>query len=107
MGKQFVQGDVMFIRFCDGQTPSPPRHRLEPENGLLVLARGEKTGHVHAVDASVAEAYALDWQTLYMNVREPVEVKHDEHAPLALEPGGYEVRMQRRYTPAQDARVVD
>lgn len=47
-----------------------------------------------------------EWMLL--DVKEPCVIRHEEHAPIALDPGVYKVRrFQREYDPEQDRRVED
>jgi hypothetical protein len=77
----------------------------------IVLALGERTGHAHVVrgrarSASTATAH-------YLLVDGPATLFHEEHDPIALAPGAYEVRRQREWTPepswssARDGRWVN
>jgi hypothetical protein len=95
------QGDLC-IRRIDrlpaGLAPMPA------QDGVFVLAHSE-TGHHHVVLERSAQAFIDQTNAFiaFLDVTEPVEVKHlrsfDTHEPLLLEPGIYEVRRQREYTP--------
>ena len=91
----YRQGDVLLILIdkkavTDGAVI--PRSR-----GRIILAHGEQTGHAHAV----SDPHAMLLQTgsgRQLIVREqPVDLEHEEHKPIALRPGIYEVRSQRQY----------
>lgn len=72
-----------------------------------VLAYGEITGHSHRVeDPSTAELWQVNGQ-LYLKVTDPARLIHEEHAPIALDPGVYRVWMQREYTPRAIVTVRD
>lgn len=99
---QYYQGDVAFIKIGDKKKYGKDKGDLKAksENGRYILARGEKTGHMHTVDAESATLYSgLFNGRNVLVVNEATEVVHNEHAPLLLEPGEYEVRMQRQYVP--------
>jgi len=71
-----------------------------PRQGKLVLARGENTGHSHAIESEKASLWLLtkDGVTeLYLEVREPVVIEHDEHKPLPVPAGVYRVGRVKEY----------
>lgn len=80
-------------------------------SGRLVLAEGEATGHAHVVEDERASLHAWGWwaddRYLKVDGEEPVVLVHEEHDPLSLLPGVYEVRRQREYAPQQTRRVRD
>ncbi len=98
------QGDVLLIPI----TKVPKKlARIAPEQGRLILARGEATGHHHSVPASAGTLSLDEGGTMFLTIEELTEVRHQEHAPIALEPGKYEVRRQREYSPAEIRNVTD
>lgn len=98
----YRQGDVL-LNMVD-QLPVGARvSAVAPDNGRLLLALGEVTGHAHAVDA--ADAELLDVRTAnridrYLRVRSRTRLVHEEHGPIELEPGLYRVGIQRTFAPA-------
>jgi hypothetical protein len=101
----YAQGDVLLIRAADDLTPEAvvvPRH---PQRGI-VLAEGEATGHAHAIADDAATLYATG-DTRLLLVREPVRLRHEEHAPIEVPPGLYRVRTQREYSPRKIEPVRD
>ena len=91
------QGDVLLIPATE-----IPAHakRVRRDNGRVVLAYGEATGHAHAILedgvtlVSVEQAEELRmW--LKVETEEPVHLVHEEHETLTVAPGLYEVRRQR------------
>ena len=105
MRKLYAQGDVLIERVDAAPEDGTPIAR-DPD-GAVVLARGEITGHRHAIYGSpnVAmfrdDALARAMPNLYIGnlkiVGDGVVVKHEEHAPIDLPPGDYVVRQQRRH----------
>lgn len=71
-----------------------------------MILRGEATGHAHRVDPAVARVLALD-DELFLQVLEPATVTHEEHGPIPLEPGDYEVIRQREFTGRIGRYVAD
>ena len=78
-----------------------------PDTGLLVLARGEATGHHHSIPASAGTLQTDEGGVMYLTIEELTEVRHQEHAPIPLAPGFYRVRRQREYTPEAIRSVAD
>ena len=75
----------------------------------LVLAEGEATGHAHVVDDERASLHGHRWSDVrYVQVvgDESVSLVHEEHDPLHVAPGVYEVRRQREYAPRVGFRRV-
>ena len=90
------QGDVLLIR-VDADLHGA---RHVPRDGdRLVLAYGEVTGHAHAIRERRAELRVIDGHR-YLDAPAPVVVEHEEHAPIRLDPGVYEVVIQREYVPS-------
>lgn len=103
MNTQFRQGDVLLVRVDE----LPVDAAIEPSRERIILAEGELTGHAHAVSAAAATMYAWQGDRL-LAVREATALTHEEHDPIALQPGIYKVVRQRQYDPARDTtRVVD
>ena len=73
-----------------------------------VLAEGEVTGHTHRF-RQTNEVEVFSWEErLYVEVlSEFAELVHQEHDTIGVPRGGYEVRIQREYTPKGIQRVVD
>lgn len=101
--KQLQQGDVLMLR-VDGMPPGATP--VEPGARGNVLAEGEATGHAHAVPA----AHATMWRSgekLFLNVTAHTAVTHQEHKPVELEPGIWEIGRVREWDYLSDmARTV-
>jgi len=105
----YRQGDVLLIK-RDGvslaEAQAVPRVR-----GRVILASGEATGHAHAISSPLAELFEdRDDGLLYLRVSGLCDLTHEEHNPITLEEGVYEVRRQREYLPedpSQARRVAD
>lgn len=99
MAKMVRQGDVLFVPI----DKIPAGATLEKDR--RVVAEGEATGHYHKL-VGEAEVYSLE-SMLFTKVAGDVLVVHEEHAPIAVEEGLYEIRIQREYTPDEVRRVLD
>ena len=100
--KTYRQGDVFLIR-DDSAKPGKPIAR---ENGRVVLAHGELTGHAHAISAKGAELFEAEIDRV-LKVTKTVALKHEEHDTVKLPPGNYRVRIQREYSPEAIRNVAD
>lgn len=108
--KMFRQGDVL-IQLVDGL---PNGAQNVTASDRIVLAHGEVTGHAHAIYEPKTKATpngkALMWSAgaeRFIQVLEATAVRHEEHAPIALDPGIYKVGLQREYSPEEIRRVED
>lgn len=84
--------------------------RVPRDNGRVILAYGEVTGHAHAICApekSVTLFQHPDGGTYLRVVGAPAELTHEEHATITLPPGYYRIGHQREYFPEEIRRVVD
>jgi hypothetical protein len=94
------QGDVFIVPVAQlpaGLTGTRP-----------VLAEGEVTGHAHRVaDPATAQVFTGKGGLFLEVTAACATVIHDEHAPVTLPRGSYEIRIQREYHPKEIRRVVD
>jgi len=100
----YRQGDVL-IEALNGPLPKGAE-KVKPDNGRVILAYGEVTGHAHAISSKLATMYRWKGDEL-IEVKEGAVVTHEEHGAIALVPGVYRVRHQGEYTPAEIVRVGD
>jgi hypothetical protein len=80
---------------------------VPPENGRVILAYGEVTGHHHSLSAETSTLYRVEDRGMMLEVREPSILEHQEHGPINVAPGVYWVVRQREYTPGAVRRVFD
>ncbi len=115
--KQIRQGDVFVTRIKtipDDVVPVPR------DNGRVVLAYGEVTGHSHAIEESHAALLerpsaprgpgltAAENERFLRIVGAAANLVHEEHATIAIPPGTYRVTHQREWTDQDEPRrVVD
>jgi hypothetical protein len=102
----FRQGDVLLLP-C-GRIPAAARAE-PPEDGLVVLARGEVTGHAHVMAAERVCRFREDGTGRgYVRVGgdAPSALTHEEHEALMVPPGDYRVVRQREYQPRSLPRAV-
>lgn len=117
MSKIYRQGDVLLIAVAGNAKTSK---RIGRDKGRIVLAYGEATGHAHAIasreaslwevavgDAAAQAEGARLLADRLLKVRRPVNLEHEEHAPIRLPAGTYKVRIQRTYEPEAVRNVAD
>ena len=104
----YRQGDIFIIPIPAKRAPAQ-KHRIAPEDGRIVLAYGEVTGHAHALPAAECELYeTADEVDRLLRVRSRVTtLSHEEHAAIVLPQGDYIVRRQREYAPEAVRLVAD
>ena len=97
------QGDVMLRPVTE--VPQGAK-QIGRQDGRVILAEGEVTGHHHAIrDAGVA-LLESDGRRFVSVADGGAELKHEEHATIKIEPGLYEVVIQREYDDAEEWRRV-
>lgn len=109
----YRQGDVCIIPI--NAPDSISRHSFSPverDRGRVVLQYGEVTGHAHAIVEEDVELFspgeASELAERFLRVGgDGAVLVHEEHAPITLEPGWYEVRRQREYEPEAIRLVAD
>jgi hypothetical protein len=89
------QGDVLLRRVAG---PPPGGVPVDRDGGRIVLAYGEVTGHAHAIRSADATLVAAGGRR-FLSAAAPVVIEHEEHTPIALPEGTYEVVIQREYAP--------
>ena len=128
--KLIRQGDVLLTPVA-----TLPKGCIEipNDNGRIVLAYGEVTGHAHAIAdhrtaagglrdqqraEEMAEALIARTRTKarllqapngerFLEVTEAVTLKHEEHSAHEIPPGFYKLPIQVEYAPAELRRVED
>lgn len=91
------QGDVILI--AAGSIPGDAK-LVERDNGRVILAYGEHTGHAHAIldaDVELVEVERTKERFLRVLAEGGVTLSHEEHSAITLPPGNYVVRIQREY----------
>ncbi len=102
--KMIRQGDVL-LRRLDALPEDAVRFPLE---GPFVLAHGEETGHAHVLQDSEAVLYRLQPHgQRYVVLERAASLFHEEHPPVTVEPGVWEILTQREYVPERPGHTVD
>lgn len=103
----YRQGDVFVI---PDDTPAPEVEASPRDDGRVILAYGEVTGHAHAIVNRAAKLYPPATPTSrsrHMVLGLDAVLRHEEHGPIELPAGNYRVRQQTEYTPEEVRAVAD
>ncbi|MFE7773643.1 hypothetical protein ACFU5O_07045 [Streptomyces sp. NPDC057445] len=107
----YRQGDVLIVPVTEDAVPAHVVDaRGEPRDGRgrLVLALGEVTGHAHALAAPGRLIRGTGaFGPMLLHLPEGGRLVHEEHAPIALPKGWYQVVRQREYAPGAVRIVAD
>jgi hypothetical protein len=85
------QGDVILRR-----VDTMPDGAVRVSRGRCVLAEGEHTGHAHVVDDDEAELVRIG-ERMLLRLGRPATVVHEEHNPITLDAGVWEVGRVQEY----------
>jgi hypothetical protein len=99
----YRQGDVLLKKI---EAVPHGAKQIEAKTNSNILAEGEVTGHAHAISALATSLWLLD-KHRYLKVAEETPLVHQEHGPIAIPIGDYEVIVQREYTPMEIRNVTD
>ena len=100
----YRQGDVLIVPV---KTVPKDARPIQREGGTIVLAHGEATGHTHAIAEPSAMFFEAAGAHRFLSLVKPARLQHEEHAPIYLPAGNYEVIRQREYTPEAIRNVAD
>lgn len=107
----YRQGDLLFVQLSKTEAEKliGDAKPVARENGRIILAHGETTGHMHAVIHSAAKLFQVEAvaEQRILIAPVPVRVYHEEHAAVSLPVGAFRVIRQREYSPEEIRRVMD
>ena len=86
------QGDVIVRKLSS----LPAGNRKIISRGKLVLAEGESTGHYHGIVEENSELLDIGG-TIVLDLKEDATLTHQEHGPVTLEKGFWEVGRVQEY----------
>lgn len=89
------QGDVLLVLL--ERLPANAVETSASDRGV-VAARSWATGHAHLLTGTRLRRFAAHGTTI-VEVTGSAVLTHDEHDPLDLPPGTWEIRLQRQYDP--------
>ena len=103
------QGDVLLLKVTEEEFYKDKniKYTIERHNRRAVLAEGEATGHYHAVymedmldNAGITLCKGTEYDSQNRGIivtGASVELKHEEHDTITLEPGFYLQRIVQEY----------
>lgn len=98
------QGDVLLVAIKEVPAKAT---KIKPDNGRLILAYGEVTGHAHAIRADKRARMLKYEKQEFLIVEGETDLVHQEHGTIALAPGSYEVIHQVDFRRKALERVTD
>lgn len=99
-GVLYRHGDVLIQRIIS--LPKGVQRRVG-----ATLAQGEVTGHSHRLKEAHAVQLWVQGSDLFLEVKEPATLVHEEHRAIELPSGFYRVWRQREYRPDAYVQVMD
>lgn len=91
--RQFQQGDVLIV---EAKVPKGAKP-VQAQGGRFILAEGEVTGHAHAIEECPDVELFEHEGTLYLRTKDDTTVKHEEHGPVTVPKGDYEIGIVQEY----------
>lgn len=126
--KPFRQGDVCIVPVDASEVPKGAKP-VARENGSIILAYGEVTGHHHGIVDPAAVLLSFDPRSValpeirlpeerYLTLPEPATLRQfssnpgevegvDLHGPIELPAGNFRVVIQRQFEHGRFKQVVD
>ncbi len=104
MQKIYRHGDVLIVAV--DEIPDGAK-KASGKNGKIILAWGEATGHHHAIAADPWAQGFMVKDELYLNLKKPAKLTHQEHATIELPKGKFRVIHQVEYSRKELQRVID
>ena len=105
MTGQYRQGDVLLCARAEIPVTAIP---VSSDGDRVIVAFGELTGHAHAFAAHQARLFRDEpsGRSFAAIAKGGAWLLHEEHDPIHVPEGRYELRRQREYAPYRQARYV-
>lgn len=88
--KYYEHGDVLLI----------PVEKIEgKELKTNIIMKGEITGHSHVIEKDKASLFIDNRNVMYVEVREPAMLTHEEHNKIIVQSGKYQIGRVKQYDP--------
>ena len=87
------QGDILLTKINDFAYTD--KMKITAKN-RCILAEGEKSGHCHVIEDDEAELIQ-DGERVLLSLQKQATLRHQEHNPITLEPGIWEVGKVNEY----------
>jgi len=102
--KQFRQGDVLIVATDKMPTDVTP---VPGDGKITTIMLGEATGHHHSFYEPVEFTEQQRTGRRFLRLVEPVALRHQEHDPIEIPGGTYEVLRQNEYEDEGWRKVTD
>jgi len=102
----YRQGDVLIMQAR--RSRKVELEEVPRDNGNVVLAYGEVTGHSHAISDPGAVLFnrrGMDEGIRFLELKNDATLAHEEHSAIQLPAGFYRVIRQREYEPSEAIRT--
>lgn len=87
----FQQGDVVLIKVDS---------IMAPEMKGSVIQEGEHTGHAHRFQPNTAQLFGSEGTRTHLRaLKGGTTITHEEHLPVKIDEGDYEIRIVRQKDP--------
>jgi len=117
MAINYQQGDVKLIpegvaipdlRVEEGWVMPKQKEMKLKDKGNVILAEGEVTGHKHQFWPEGGDAKLYEYNSmLYFRSTQGGTLRHEEHKPIQLPPGNFQIVIVREYNHEdEEARQV-
>ena len=105
MSRQYRQGDVLL---CAVDEIPPAAIPVPSEGDRVIVALGELTGHAHAFAGHAVRLFREGGtgRSFFEIGDTGAALVHEEHDPIHVPEGRYELRRQREYTPQRRPHYV-
>lgn len=100
----YRQGDVGIRKV---EVPENLGHEVKRDNGRVILAYGEVTGHAHALTKPGVRLFEHEGVRHLLIPEGGADLVHEEHGTVPLPSGTYRIIQQREYTPEEIRNVID
>ncbi len=103
------QGDVLIRSTTIIKSKAQIEHlqSARDDQGRIILALGEVTGHAHAIHDLGVIAYSLKDNRMLLDVpKEGASIVHEEHDSIELPSGQYEVIRQREWNESEQSKFA-
>ena len=99
--KQMRHGDVILIPITaqEAENMKKDAKKIDHENGRIILAYGEVTGHCHSLICKDANLWQVSENNKLLELPAISKLSHQEHKTIELQPGCYQIVQKRQYTP--------
>jgi len=98
--KKFRHGDVILK-----EVAKIPKEATKVKG--LILAEGEASGHYHQIKDTSAAVQLQKAEKKYLRVNKVATLTHEEHKPIEIPVGNYEIIIQKEYEPQGYRNVTD